>query len=121
MIRLLLRLLNIKDYEVCQSCETLKQQLAFERDEKKRLTDTLLTIIAPKAVETPPIEINPVAVTSALFSRRRAALEARDAENARIIKQRERLRIPDEATNKQIEIEKLETELGVGASEEKEA
>ena len=86
MIRLLLRLLSIKDFEVCKSCETLKEQLSYERAEKAELTKTLLNIINPKVVEAQPQEIQPVVQTSALFSRRRAALEIRDREEAKILR-----------------------------------
>ena len=116
MIRLLLRLFNIRDYEVCQSCQTLKEQLAFERAEKRELTDTLIRIINPKAIEQPPIELQPVLQTSGLFSRRRAAMEARDREEARILNQSKNLGQPDDKFK---EIEKLETELGVEDQKEK--
>lgn len=116
MIRLFLRLIGIRDYEVCQSCETLKQQLAYERDEKRQLTETLLKIVSPKVVVEQEIkEIQPVIQTSGLFSRRRAALEARDREEAKILKNSTNLGKPDDKLK---EIEKLEIELGV---EEKEA
>jgi hypothetical protein len=109
MIRLLLRLLGIKDYEVCQSCETLKQQLAFVNDEKKQLTETLLSIVKPKTYEAPPIELNPVAAASGLFSRRRAAKELQDRMEAQILQEKKHLAIPD----KNLSIAKLEQELGV--------
>mgnify|MGYP003395556945 CR=1 FL=1 len=110
MIRLLLRLLGIKDFEVCQSCETLKQQLAYERDEKKQLISTLLNIIQPKVIEVAPVELNPIQQTSAIFSRRRAALEAKDREEAKILKQSTNLGKPDDRLK---EVEILEQELGI--------
>lgn len=119
MIRLILRLFKIKDFEVCASCETLKQQLAYERSEKQLLTQTLLNIIAPKAVESTPIEVNQIQQSSALFSRRRAALEAQSREEARVLKSSTNLGKPDiEATK---HINDLERELGVDEKEEKEA
>ncbi len=126
MVRLLLRLFNIKDFEVCQSCETLKQQLEFERDEKKRLTDTLLNILSPKVVESPPVELNQIAQSSAIFSRRRAALEAKDREDARILKASKNLGKPDDSIRSATPIrtvEQLEAELGVETEnpEQKEA
>ena len=110
MIRLLLRLLGIKDFEVCQSCETLKAQLAYERDEKKRLTDTLIQILQPKIVESSPVEINQLQQTSALFSRRKAALEAREREDARVLRNSTNLGRPDD---KLAAITDLEKELGI--------
>jgi hypothetical protein len=110
MTRLLLRLFGIKDFEVCQSCETLKQQLAFERAEKKQLTDTLLNILSPKVAEALPVEISPVGVSSALFSRRRAAAEARDRHEAMLQKTSTLLGRPDDQAK---QIEALEKELDV--------
>lgn len=114
MIRLFLRLLGIKDFEVCQSCETLKQQLAFANEEKKELTNTLLNILQPKVVESAPQEIVPLIQAGGTFARRRAALETRDRESARIINESKNIGRPDS-------IEKLEKELGVNEIEEKEA
>lgn len=111
MIRLLLRLLRITDFEVCASCETLKQQLAYERSEKQQLTDTLLNIIKPKVYEAPAQELAPVMQTSALFSKRRAALEAKDREEARILRSSTNIGKPDD------KIEKLESELGIAEKE----
>lgn len=110
MIRLFLRLFGIRDYEVCQSCETLKEQLAYERAEKAKLTNTLLNIIQPKVIpEQPVVEMNSLQQTSALFSRRRAALEASERESAKIVKSSTNLGKPDGIK----EIEKLEKELNV--------
>lgn len=114
MIRLILRLLGIKDFEVCQSCETLKQQLAFVNEEKKQLTETLLAIVHPKVMEAAPVELSPIVQTSALFSRRRAALEAKDRAEAKILQEKKHLGMPDDIKS----IEQLEKELGV---EEREA
>lgn len=121
MIRLLLRLLRITDFETCKSCETLKQQLEYERDEKRQLTETLLSIIKPKAYEAPTVELNPIIQTSGLFSRKRAAMEAKDREEARILRQSTNLGKPDDMlreVGKDSILSKLETELGI---EEKEA
>jgi hypothetical protein len=120
LIRLLLRLFGITDFEVCASCETLKRQLAFEREEKNRLTEVLLEIMKPKVVEAPAVEINPVQQNAALFSRRRAFLEAKDREEAKILKQSQHLAKPDvvKSPATSVSIEALEKELGV---EEKEA
>jgi hypothetical protein len=117
LIRLLLRLFGIKDFEVCQSCETLKQQLSYERSEKQRLTDTLLQIISPKVVESIPVEINPIINTSGTFARRRAALEAKDRAEAQILREKKYIGIPDDHLTKSYSndgsIENLEKELGV--------
>ncbi len=121
MLRILLRLLGIKDFDTCKSCETLKEQLLFERDEKKRLTDTLLNIIKPKEHEAPPIEVNQIASTSALFSRRRAALEAKAREDAMILRNSTNVGRPDIKAIKHIDendkTSELEKELGIEVGE----
>lgn len=72
----------------------------------------LLNIIKPKEFEAPPVEMNQIAQTSVLFSRRRAALEARDREGAKILKQSKSLGKPDFVTD-QITTERLEAEMGI--------
>ena len=86
MIRLLLRLLKIKDFEPCASCATLIKQLEFANAEKQQLTETLIAIIKPRTYEAPPAELNPIANSSMLFSKRRAAAEQRDRAEAQIMK-----------------------------------
>ena len=110
MIRFLTFLLG-REYEECKSCQTLKEQLHFEREEKKRLTDTLLNILNPKAVEAPPVELNPIQQTSALFSRRRAALEEKDRQEAKILKERKFIGVPDNKVTSSVEV--LEHQLGI--------
>jgi hypothetical protein len=117
LIRLLLRLFRIKDFEVCRSCETLKQQLDYERDTSKRLTDTLIAIVSPRVIaENPPVEVNPISTTSGMFSRRRAALEERDRQEARVKKDSKHLGKPDDLGSgelKGVTIEQLEKEVGI--------
>jgi|SRR6266576_2955531 len=116
MIRLILRLLNIRDYEVCQSCETLKQQLEFANAEKRELTNTLLNILRPNVIEAEKtIEIKPLLQHSALFSRKRAALEERDRLAAQTLKNSTNIGKPDITINNPVnnDIESLEEELGV--------
>ena len=115
MIRLLLRLLKIQDFEVCASCETLKQQLHLANEEQKELTNILIELIKPKTMESVPVEIQPVAQSSALFSRRRSALEAQDRERARILKEGRNIGQPDNIIKPTAHqtIDELEKELGV--------
>lgn len=119
MLRFICFLLG-KPYETCKSCETLKQQLAIANEERQRLTDTLLEIIKPKVVEAPPQEIQPIVSTSGLFSRRRAALEERDRQEAKIKAEGKHLGKPDDELKKinfitpaTKSVEDLEKELGV--------
>ncbi len=111
MIRLILRLLRIRDFEVCQSCQTLKEQISFERSEKKELLDTLLRITNPKIVEAPVQFLEPVATSSAIFSKRRAALEEKSRNEAQIKRNSTVLGKPDD------KLAELETELGVAEKE----
>jgi hypothetical protein len=97
-----------KNWEPCQSCENLKEQLRYERDNNLRLTETLVRIVSPKAVEAAtPVELNPLQQSTALFSRRRAALEAKDRMEAQILKNSTNLGKPDDS------IRKLEDEMGI--------
>jgi hypothetical protein len=122
MIRLLLHLLGIKNFDTCKSCQTLKEQLEFERSEKKQLTETLLSIVRPKVYEAPPIELQPIATTSGSFARRRAALEEKDRQEAQILREKKHIGMPDNPRTigviENITVEGLEHELGI---EEKEA
>lgn len=124
MLRFICFLLG-KEYETCKSCETLKQQLMIANQEKQILTNTLLDIVKPKIFEAQPVELNQIAQSSALFSRRRAALEQRDREEAKILIEKKHLGVPDklrEVSPVPItganSVESLEKQLGV---EEKEA
>ena len=116
MTRLFLRLLGIKDFEVCQSCSTLKSQLAIANEDRQRLTETLLEILKPKTYESAPVELNQIASTSAIFGRRRAALEAKDREEAKILRSSKNLGKPDFTTDS-ITTEQLEHELGISEAE----
>lgn len=75
MVRLLLRIFGIKDYEVCQSCETLKQQLLIANAEKKELSETLVRMINPKVVQAGTIHVPNFKQSGNTFSQRRAKLE----------------------------------------------
>lgn len=95
MIRLLLRLLNIKDYETCKSCETLresretlKQQLDLANNEKRELMNTLIQLTKPNVIvpseEVKILEKAPQAAGT--FSRRRSILENMERKKANITK-----------------------------------
>lgn len=114
MIRLLMFLLG-KDYETCKSCNTLRQQLELANQEKKELTQTLMNLIKPKTYEAVPTAINPINQASGLFSRRRAMLEAKDREEAKILAHSNNIAKPDSDKNIVVatSIETLETELGI--------
>lgn len=120
MLRFLCHLLG-RPFEPCKSCETLKEQLSYLRDENHRLTDTLINIVKPKEIEAQaPIEINQIQQSSALFSKRRAALEERDRQEAKILAEKKFVGVSDrlrEVTPTPIvsgkTVDELEKELGV--------
>jgi hypothetical protein len=115
LIRLLMFLFG-KPYEVCKSCETLKQQLDYERQNNKELQATLINILKPQISEAPVVEIAPVAQSSVLFSKRRAAMEEKDRLTASVVRSSKNLAMPDNIVNDKVEnerIAKLEAELGI--------
>lgn len=118
MIRFIAFLLG-KSYEPCKGCEILKQQLELANDEKKYLTETLMGIIKPRTYESTPVELNPIAQTSGLFSRRRQALEDKSRQEAKILRDSTVLgKRDDELKNMQpikpiTTIEALEKELEI--------
>lgn len=103
-----------KNYEECKSCQTLKEQLEFERAEKSELTKTLLNILNPKAVEAAPVELQPMSISAGTFAKRRAILEERDRQQAKILSEAKHIGKPDfpiKASDPVIT--KLEQELGI--------
>ena len=120
MIRFLYLLLYGDKIDSCKSCQTLKEQIAFERAEKAELTATLISILKPKEIEAAPIEVNPLQQTATLFSRKRAMLEERDRLAAKTYKDSTNIGKPD--IPQQVitsAIDKLEQELGVTEGETK--
>jgi hypothetical protein len=67
--------MNIKDYESCKSCETLKQQLEYANMNNKQLTETLLNLIEPKIIAQPAAELKLASPVAKTFARRKAELE----------------------------------------------
>lgn len=121
MIRLLLFLIGKRDFESCKSCETLKLQLEIANAEKQELMNTILGIVKPKTYEAPPVEVSPMKPKLAMFSRRRAILEAKDRDEARIIQQSKNIAAPDGVKREELRnpeagksVEALEAELGIG-------
>lgn len=118
MIRFICFLLG-KPYEPCKSCETLERQNEFLRAEKRELTATLMAILKPAVYEAPATVLEPIATTAGNFARRRAILEAKDREEASVIKNSKHLAKPDSvlADKKNISIvssiENLEAELNI--------
>lgn len=103
------------DNSECKTCKVLQETLEFERARNKELTETLTSLIKPQPIIQTNTTLQPVRrPTGITFSRRRKELETQDrlrieAENSPL-----RARPDSEA------IKKLEHELGVVDSEEKE-
>lgn len=114
MFRFLTFMLGL-NYEECKSCETLKQQLSFANEEKKQLTQTIIDIVKPRPIAPQGIVSGttvPITAVSS-FSRRRAAREARDREEAKALRDSPFIAKPDDINDKIVDnaVEKLEKEL----------
>ncbi len=91
-----------EDSMVCESCETLKQQLEIANYEKKQLMDRILE---KPALESKP-ELREVTVPRAVpWPVRRQMLEAEDREKARLMRE----------APKPVSTEDLEKELDIAA------
>lgn len=97
---------------ICDSCETLKMQLAIANDEKKSLLNRLLEK-PEKEVTTDITELKAVLPNRHLnWNAKRQALEASDRKAAQILKERtaEINRIPTEDLEKELDIASAERE-----------
>lgn len=100
---------EVKEVEVCQSCETLREQLSLERQTNLRLLDRIM--------EKPekPVEVPPTMVTRPLVGRhtpwrvRQQILEGEDREKARVLRD-----APQPATT---DVTELEKELNIASTE----
>jgi len=93
----------------------LKEQLSYEREEKAKLTETLLNIINPKViVNQPVVELAPITTSAGSFSKRRAILEEKDRLEAKIQRESKVLARPDFVQKTDNSILNLEHELGIG-------
>lgn len=121
MIRLLLRLFGVRDFEVCQSCETVKAQLAISNAEKKELMETLILLMKPVVqVQQQDVKLVTPTVAHERFSRRRAILEDMHRVKEDVVKTSPFVAKPDDGKPKQPaggvsseSISALETELGL--------
>ena len=103
MIRFIMTLLG-RHYEPCKSCETLREQLAYERGNNSHLTQTIISLARPSSIPQPVPSISgstniklPQPFTR--LSQRRAEAEQADRE----------------VGNKAID--KLESDLGIAKGE----
>lgn len=122
MIRLMLRLFKINDYESCKSCDTLRQQLTYANQEKKELLETILSLTRP-VVHIPTEEVRSLEnfnQAKGTFARRRAALEENERRKVQITKNSPFIAKPSESILKEPvqhitsqSVDELERELGI--------
>lgn len=103
-------LLNKKrEASYCESCETLKMQLAITNEEKKQLLNRILEKPEPEAV-VDTRDLKPIMPAHMSWSARRQMLEAEDRAKAKVLRDNPALRVADKTAS---EVTELEKELGV--------
>lgn len=122
MIRLLLRLLRIKDFEPCASCSVLKAELEFARSEKRELLNTIINLTKPNVI-IPQDEnkiLTQVPVAAATFSRRKNILEEQHKIKGDVLRNSTHIALPDDQIKKEpvqhispASVEALERQLGL--------
>ena len=104
-----------KELNFCESCDTLKIQLAIANDERKMLINkiTETTKIEEKVVDVTTLK--PVMPSRMNWNVRRQALEAEDRAAARILRQNVEANKSSEksGTDKALSVTEIEKELGV--------
>jgi hypothetical protein len=90
--------------KVCQSCETLKVQLAIANDEKRQLLNTILSSVTPIREPVTAINYEKLSPKATTWNVRKQMLEAEDRKAAQILAEQKK-----HAES----IEKLEEEVGV--------
>ena len=123
MLRLFLRLFNIRDYEDCKSCETLKQQLDYSNKQNKELMDNLLNLTKPTViVPQPEVKfLDQIPKVGATFTRRRGILEDMHRKTREVLQTSPHVASPDGMSVKNItpaSIEALEAQLGIESEKE---
>jgi hypothetical protein len=99
---------EVKEVEICQSCETLREQLSLERQTNSKLMDRLLEK-PEKPVDTPPVmNTRPLLNRHTPWRVRQQLLETEDRERANKLKD-----APRPATD----VNELEKELNIASAE----
>jgi len=111
---------------VCQSCETVKMQLAMVNAEKRQLLDTIMTLTRPAETQPAPPQVKMENTSSRmLWGVRKQMLEAEDRKKAELLaKQRKTKQTVAQTTSTVIptsaededrarSINNLEKELGI--------
>jgi len=92
---------------ICQSCETLKEQLALSNNEKQKLLELVLDKNRTPETHIEEIDYEKLKPKQTSWNARRQLLEAEDREAAKIIR---------EKSKEQKEVDKLEKELGIASA-----
>ena len=105
---ILYKLFNIEE-RPCESCETLRMQLAIVNREKEQMLQTILSFGKPAIVEPVNVNYDEIKTRPMTWTMRRQMLEAEDRAAARIIADRGNVKGDKIAED----IAKLEQELGI--------
>lgn len=109
-----------EEAHVCQSCETLKEQLNISNFEKKQMLNTILSFTKPIAEEVAPErEIEPIRPKTVPWNIRRNMLEDEDRKKAALLKQAaetDRLAKEEAVARVDEKTEELERELNISGS-----
>jgi translation initiation factor 2B subunit (eIF-2B alpha/beta/delta family) len=99
---------EVKEVEVCQSCETLREQLSLERQTNSKLMDRLLEK-PEKVVDAPPQMVTrPTLGRHAPWRVRQQLLQTEDKERAKLLRD-----APQPATT---DVAELEKELNIASA-----
>lgn len=102
--------------KICNSCETLKNQLEIVNYEKRQMLDSILNNNKPVISEKPAVNYEELKPMSVPWAVRKQMLEADDRERARLMKQASsnlRVNIRSDIVESDKEIEDLEKQLGI--------
>lgn len=106
--------LQAEEVQLCESCETLKSQLAITNEQNRQLLRSLLELTNPKpAAPVETKEIQPITNKYVPWRVRQQMLEEADRAKAAIIRRREDEIADIKKQSEIIKIEELEQELGV--------
>jgi hypothetical protein len=126
MLRFIAWLLH-REYEDCKTCVSLREQLVYERQVNKELTETLTSLLRPAPIIQQPIGEPQVVAGPTLWSRKRRELEMNDRILAQQLRHSNLQGKPDSdqasapASTPVVQtVEQLEKELNVNQEEQEE-
>ena len=105
-----------KELAYCESCETLKTQLALVNQANRDLLDRILT---PPTVEDKPVDVSnliPITSKHTNWKVRQQMLEAEDRAKLRALEANKAVTTADLNHSKPLTVEDIEKELGVSES-----